>query len=261
MMNNISSDFDKRINFGNYEANIRFLNETDLINKQTKILEIGSGTGSLLNFLYKKGYDIRGVETNEKFIKKSKELYGNLPLNKVSSEVLPFPNGLFDVVISFDVFEHIPDSDRHLQEVYRVLNRRGFYLLQTPNRLTNTIFETIRWKSFTKWREDHYSLHSYWEIKTRFDNNGFTVEFYDIPIVTDFFKLKIKRYLGNFGIFLLRIINPDKFPIYLKTDFYIKAKKKAKSEDLPSRYSKRLHSSNIVPPGLKKEREYSVRLH
>lgn len=224
-MKNLLDNFDQRKEFGNIDSNLRFLQETNQISYQTKILEIGSGNGSLLNYLYRRGYDILGIEINESRLEESKNIYGDLPLNIVKSEKLPFPDNYFDVVISFDVFEHILDSDKHLQEVRRVLKNKGFYLLQTPNKWTNVIFETIRWKSFTKWQKEHCSLHNYWEIISRFNKNGFEVVFYDIPVVNDFFILKINTYLGKLGVYLLKIINPDRLPIFLKTNFYLKASK------------------------------------
>ena len=221
-------DFDQRDNFGNFEANIKFLNETKIITKDLKILEIGSGKGHLLNYFHRKGYDITGIEINESLIDESQKMHGKLHLVSVKSEILPFLDNSFDVVISFDVFEHIPNSERHLKEVNRVLRDGGCYLLQTPNKLTNVVFETIRWKSLTKWKEDHCALHNYWEIKKRFEKNGFDITFYDIPIVTQFFKQKIHHYIGNLGLAILKVINPDRLPRFLKTNFYIEAKKKKK---------------------------------
>jgi ubiquinone/menaquinone biosynthesis C-methylase UbiE len=201
------------------------LNKTGVLSKQKKLLEIGSGVGGMLAFLYKEGYDIQGIDLRETLIDKSKKIYGNLPLSLVNSEILPFEDNSFDIVMSFDVFEHIPNSDKHLSEVCRVLKKDGCYLLQTPNKSTNSIFETIRWRSFTKWRESHCSLHSYREVIGRFRKNDFDIEFYDIPVVNDFFKNKVSRYLGRFGLFILTIINPDKLPEAFKPNFYIKAHK------------------------------------
>jgi hypothetical protein len=42
--------------------------------------------------------------------------------------------------------------------------------------------------------------------------------------VTDFFRWKVRRYLGRPGLLLLRIANPDKFPLALRTNFYVKAR-------------------------------------
>ena len=229
-MSRARRDFDKRTDFGNFESNLTFLNETGILNKGKKYLEIGSGTGRMLNFFHEKAYDIMGVEMNWAYIEKSREIYGDIPISKVKSVMLPFEDKTFDIVMSFDVFEHIPDSDTHLKEVNRVLKDNGYYVLQTPNKYTNAVFETIRWKSFTKWKEDHCSLHSYWGILERFGRCGFDVEFYEIPVVDEFFKSKVYRYLGGVGLFSLKILNPDKLPMALKTNFYIKAKKIAKTE-------------------------------
>lgn len=224
-INSKPRDFDSRIDYGNFESNIEFLYKTKLLDKSKKMLEIGSGTGRMLAHFIKEGYLITGLEIKEELIEKSKTLYGDLPLQKVNSEKLPFENNSFDIVTSFDVFEHILNSDSHLSEVARVLVCGGYYLLQTPNKFTNVIFETIRWKSFTKWKSDHCSLHSYNQIIKRFNKCGFSVEFIEIPVVNDFFRRKIKRYLGGLGLFLIKIINPDKMPKKLKPNFYVVARK------------------------------------
>ena len=219
-------DFDKRVDFGNFDSNLSFLQKAGVLDKRKKILEIGSGTGRMLNYLLNEGYSVQGLEKKETVIEKSKLLYGDLHIQKVDSEKIPYSDNSFDIVISFDVFEHIPDSDSHLKEVFRVLSNDGYYLLQTPNKYTNSVFETIRWKSFSRWKTDHCSLHTYKQIIKRFDNCGFEVKFVQIPIVNDFFKRKVKRYMGSFGLLLLKVINPDKLPTNLQTNFYVIAKKK-----------------------------------
>src|SRR5918911_727457 len=139
--------------FGNLEANLRFIEATDVVQPGRDVLEIGTGTGAL-----------------------------------------PFPNASFDIVVSFDVLEHIPDTDAHLAEVSRVLRPGGAYLIQTPNKWMNVIFETIRWRSFTKFREDHCSLHTLGELVARLDRHGFDARAYDVPVVNDFFRSKMRRY-------------------------------------------------------------------
>lgn len=227
-MNNYKEDLNKgKIERGNLCANIDFIKKSGLLDKNKKILEIGCGTGSLTNYFFKKGYNIIGIDINKFLIIKGKELYGNnLPISIGRGENLKYKDNTFDVVLSFDVFEHIFDSDKHLQEVKRIIKNSGYYLLQTPDKLTNIPFEIIKEKSFFKYKKYHCSLHSYWGLKNRFKKHGFEIEFIDISVVNKYFKEKIKRYLGNFGLFLIKIINPDKMPISLKTNFYIITKLK-----------------------------------
>ena len=215
--------FEERDDYGNYEANLRFLREAGLQPGAGPLLEIGSGKGRMLDLLRREGHNAQGVEVNESMIQESRRLYGDLPIQKVDGAALPFEDQTFSTVVSFDVFEHIPDSDAHLAEVRRVLKSGGTYLLQTPNKWTNVVFETIRWRSFTAFRVDHCSLHSYRDIKQRFAKHGFDTQFFDIPVVTDFFRWKVRRYLGWPGVALLRVANPDRFPLALRTNFYVRA--------------------------------------
>jgi SAM-dependent methyltransferase len=221
----IRAAFEARHEFGNFEANLCFLHRAVALKQSQNILEIGSGKGGLIQYLLQSGCNVRGIDIDESYVNESKTLHGPLPIYLMSGEELGFKDSTFDIVLSFDVFEHIRNSDVHLREVKRVLKSRGSYLLQTPNKLTNVVFETIRNRTFIEWRQDHCSLHTYWQLTDRFRHNGFHVSFFDIPVVTKFFKSKIQAHLGKPGLFLLNVINPDRLPLYLRTNFYIKAQK------------------------------------
>ena len=216
-------DFQQRDDFGNFEANLRFLDATQALQPRPTLLEIGCGKGRLIKHLLDAGHDVRECEVNLLMLDESRRLYGPLPIDPVDGTALPYPTATFDIVLSFDVFEHIPDSDAHLMEVRRVLRSGGRYLLQTPNKWTNSVFETIRWRSLTAWRQDHCSLHSARELRSRLSAHGFDTRFYDVPVVTDFFRRKIRHHLGRPGSVLLRLVNPDRLPLPLRTNLYIEA--------------------------------------
>ena len=137
-----------KIYMGNFESNLIFLEKAGLLTKDKKILEIGSGKGVMVDYLLRHNYNITGTEINDEYINFARKHYG-IELKKVSGEHLDFEDSSFDIVISFDVFEHIPDTDKHLQEVRRVLRPGGCYLLQTPNKWTNIPFEIIKSRSLT----------------------------------------------------------------------------------------------------------------
>src|SRR5262249_31665607 len=131
--------------FGNLEANLRFIDMTGALTSAADVLEIGTGTGALLCTLLDRGHRARGVELRQDLIDEAQRWSSQrLAIERVEGTALPFPDRSFDVVLSFDVFEHIPDSDAHLREVARLLRPGGSYLIQTPNKWTNVVFETIR---------------------------------------------------------------------------------------------------------------------
>jgi len=211
--------------FGNQEANLTFLEATGLLRPELAMLEIGSGTGSLLHVLRGRGMNVRGVELNRELIEEGRRHFGVLPISAVDGITLPFPDAAFDVVMSFDVFEHIPDVDGHLRQVTRVLRPGGSYLIQTPNKWTNVVFETIRWRSFTRFRKDHCSLHTLGELRRRLARHGLTARVYDVPVVNDFFRRKVKQYFGAAGLVALKVLNPDRLPQALRTNLYVQGTK------------------------------------
>jgi SAM-dependent methyltransferase len=211
--------------FGNFEANARFLELSGVLRPDAEILEIGSGTGSLVHRLLGEGRRVRGVEINRDLIAEGRRWYGDLPIQLVEGVRLPFPDASFDLVLSFDVFEHIPDSDAHLAEVRRVLRPGGHYLLQTPNKWTNIVFETIRWRSFTRFREDHCSLHTLRQLIERLRRHGFSADAFDVPVVNAFFRDKVRRHLGAAGVLAVSLVNPDRLPLSLRTNLYVRARK------------------------------------
>jgi SAM-dependent methyltransferase len=220
-----TADFQQRDDFGNFEANLKFLEDIQALQPPRKLLEIGCGKGRLIKHLLETDHDVRGCEVNQFMLDEGRRLFGPLPIDRVDGATLPYETATFDTLMSFDVFEHIPDSDAHLVEVRRVLKPGGRYLLQTPNKWTNTVFETIRWRSLTAWRQEHCSLHSAREIRTRFSKHGFETRLHDVPVVTDFFRWKIRHHLGRPGSLLIRLVNPDRLPLPLRTNFYIEATK------------------------------------
>jgi SAM-dependent methyltransferase len=211
--------------FGNLEANERFLADTGVVTGGVRVLEIGSGRGTLLADLIARGVSAVGIEPSGLLASEARTAHPGLPLARMSGDRLGFADAAFDVVLSFDVFEHIADSDAHLAEVRRVLRPGGLYALQTPNKWTNSIFETIRWRSFTAWKADHCALHSLEQLRRRLRTHGFEPTFADVPVVNEFFREKLRRYVGPVGPALLTIANPDRWPLKLRTNLYVVARR------------------------------------
>jgi SAM-dependent methyltransferase len=220
--------------WGNVQSNLEFLRRVGILEKSSSILEIGCGKGMLLNILQELGYTVTGIDLDSDAIRQCREAYPKLTVQVASGDSIPFPAESFDVVLSFDVFEHIPDSDRHLREVMRVIKPDGYYLLQTPNKWTNIPFEILRhWRKYRMgpvagYREllkDHCALHSYWQLRRRFARNGFEMTFVDIPVVNDHFRAKMCTYFGFAASPLLAVLNPDRFPRPMRTNFYVKAER------------------------------------
>ncbi len=212
---------------GNLRTNLEFLAETNLLKPNDRILEIGCGIGSVVFELSGQGYDITGTDISGQAITYGLKKYGDIKLQVQPAEDLQFEDETFDVVLSFDLFEHIARVDRHISEVHRVLRKDGFYLLQTPNKYSNMIFETLYHKSL-KWRRTHPSLHTPGQLRQRLSGHGFETQFVKMNPVNEFTLNKLRKKLGPFsGIF--KHINFSRLPLAMQTNLYVVARKRSVS--------------------------------
>jgi SAM-dependent methyltransferase len=218
-----------REHWGNFEANLVFLDRTGLLGYPATICEIGCHRGRLLRFLASQRHQVVGCDLEEPHVRICAQ---HVPVCVADGQFLPFRDGTFDIVMTFDVFEHMPDSNAHLTEVKRVLRRGGCYVMQTPNKWTNMVFHALicargfgirRAFDFLK-PPGHCSLHNFWQLRDRLERHGFAVRYYDVPVVNEHFRNKLRRYAGPLGIAALSIYNPDRFPLWLRTNFYLVAR-------------------------------------
>ncbi|MCU0383125.1 MAG: class I SAM-dependent methyltransferase, partial [Cyclobacteriaceae bacterium] len=99
------------------------------------VLEVGCGEGRGLHVVLPKADKFTAVDKIEEALVTLRKQY---PQANFISMNLPPLHGLsdnsFDVVISFQVIEHIENDLFYLQEIYRVLKPGGLALITTPNR-------------------------------------------------------------------------------------------------------------------------------
>lgn len=110
-----------------------------------RILEIGCGSGVIASTLSKLGNP--ALEVHAVDVKDNRLVTDGYSFLLVDGTSLPFETGMFDIVISNHVIEHVGEHDaqlHHLSEIYRVLDKPGCAYLAVPN----------------KWRliEPHYRL-------------------------------------------------------------------------------------------------------
>jgi len=208
---------------GNLETNLDFLAETNLLKPNDRILEIGCGIGSVVFELTKQGYNVLGTDISREAIAYGLKKYNNIRLEVQAAEALPYENDSFDAVLSFDLFEHIAQVDRHVSEVFRVLRANGYYLFQTPNKYSSLIFETLSKKSL-KWRRAHPSLHTPGQLIRRLTSLGFKVQFIKMNPVNEFTINKLKKRFGPIA-HIFKHMNFRRLPLILQTNLYVIARK------------------------------------
>jgi ubiquinone/menaquinone biosynthesis C-methylase UbiE len=117
-------------------------NAQDFVSKGDKILEIGCGRGGFAFWLSPNFSEIYGqyeaadfsksaVEMAQKYQKKNSIKYINFSVQDIQN--INFPDNSFDKIISFETIEHVPDPQKAVKELYRVLKPDGKLILTTPN--------------------------------------------------------------------------------------------------------------------------------
>ncbi len=207
---------------GNIQSSLDYFAKFN-IPKDARILDVGCNHGSLIFNLSKLGYgNVEGVDVNGDAIEKGKQTYPEIS-EKISRQepgILCAQDQQYDVVLMFDVIEHVPDINRFLNdEVFRVLKKGGTFIFQTPNKFINIPWEIINQRSLTAWKSYHCSLQTYGSLKSILENAHFqSICIEKNNILSDHNKSKVKRKLGIIGIALLHVLQV--LPIVMYPNFW-----------------------------------------
>lgn len=109
-------------------------NKIKLVNHFCKnkgnILDIGAGTGDFLRIAKKNGWQISGIEPSE--IARENALKKEILLNETSEEILK-QTIKFDCITLWHSLEHIPDLEKQLQFLNKIIKPDGTLIIAIPN--------------------------------------------------------------------------------------------------------------------------------
>lgn len=146
--------------------------------KISRILDAGSGIGIYSFWLSKNFPDsqIEGWEIDKKKILFSKKMKEEIKLNNVNFFYQDLTkvntNKKYDLIINIDVLEHIQDYKKVLRAFYRILNKKGYLYLHTPQPNQRRIFKAMK-----KWEHESHIREGYEEgyLIDELKNIGFRV--------------------------------------------------------------------------------------
>jgi SAM-dependent methyltransferase len=105
-----------------------------------RVLDAGCGAGYGSAELAHTAASVVGADVAQEAVDFARGHYQapNLTFERASCTSLPHPDGAFDLVVAFEVIEHLPDWRGFLAEVRRLLAACGQFVVSTPNRLYYT---------------------------------------------------------------------------------------------------------------------------
>lgn len=95
-----------------------------------KVLDVGCGTGAVMEHMKLLGYEAFGVDMSPEALQycQAKKLTVTLG----TAESIAYPDASFDVVLALDVLEHVSDHQAAVKEIARILKPGGIFVATVP---------------------------------------------------------------------------------------------------------------------------------
>jgi ubiquinone/menaquinone biosynthesis C-methylase UbiE len=140
---------------------LRFGDFTNATGK--KVLEIGVGLGADHELFARAGAVLTGLDITSRAIEHTKKRFEKIGLvsniQVGDAENLPFPDAMFDIVYSYGVIHHSPDTAKCAAEIWRVLKPGGiakvmiYHTYSMVGYMLWLRYAAMRGKPFTSLRE------------------------------------------------------------------------------------------------------------
>ena len=100
------------------------------------VLEAGCGEGYGADLIADVARRVIGLDYDESAVAHVKARYPRVEMLHGNLASLPLPDAGVDVIVNFQVIEHLWDQGQFVAECFRVLRPGGVLLMSTPNRIT-----------------------------------------------------------------------------------------------------------------------------
>jgi SAM-dependent methyltransferase len=100
------------------------------------VLEAGCGEGYGADLIAGVARRVVAVDYDEAAVAHVRSRYPRVEVTQANLAELPLPDASVDVVVNFQVIEHLWDQGQFVRECLRVLRPSGLLMVSTPNRIT-----------------------------------------------------------------------------------------------------------------------------
>lgn len=140
------------------------------------ILDIGCGNGNIELMLRDiTSARLYGIDISRSMIDEANKRLGKRAEFYVGdSQMLPYKDNSFDVVLCNASFHHYPEPVKVLKEVKRVLRNKGVLILGDPTLPSRILLKIMNW-SMKYSRSGDYHIYNKQEISTLLTDEGFNI--------------------------------------------------------------------------------------
>ncbi|MBI2613550.1 MAG: methyltransferase domain-containing protein [Candidatus Levybacteria bacterium] len=119
------------------------------VDRKKSVLDLGCSDGYGSFLIAKISKETVALDIDKKTIEDARKKYSMANLKFVLGNALSLKwKNKFDIVVSFQVIEHIEDVNLYLHQIKKVLKKGGIFILSTPNRLLRLRNGEKPWNKF-----------------------------------------------------------------------------------------------------------------
>lgn len=191
--------------------------------KHMKILDSGCGCGYILPILNSYG-EVSAMDFSQYAIEYAKKNFDGVIKEGDLNGHIPYEYNTFDLILSLDVLEHVPDDKLALKNLYNLLDINGKIVITVPAHM-------FLW-SYHDENHMHKRRYNKSELRNKLKNSGFTIQYLSyyntllfIPITLvriikkTFVSNEIKCTDGNLPN---KWLNKILYLIFISENFFIK---------------------------------------
>lgn len=101
------------------------------MDKGSKVLVVGVGTGADLPYLLHKGYEVTAIDYSCDMLKQAQGKYtdSSIRFREMDAQQMDFENETFDFIVANLILTVVPDAEMTIKEMVRVLKKNGRFLV------------------------------------------------------------------------------------------------------------------------------------
>lgn len=136
----------------NYSVHLgRYLFAADYVKQKGTVCDLACAEGYGSEILGAKGAEVVGCDISLTSVSRANHGHQSSNLNWVNldAQELPFMEGCFQTLVSFEVIEHLVNPTKYLAECKRVTRPGGTILFSSPNRLGNLVHSPFHVREYS----------------------------------------------------------------------------------------------------------------
>jgi SAM-dependent methyltransferase len=177
--------------------------------KTGRLLDIGSGTGHFANFMKEGGWQVSGIEINEKARNFAVSEFG---LEIISPEkISTLETGSFDCITLWHVLEHFHDPFKYMSDISSLMKPGGLCLIALPN---SDSYDAGHYREF--WAAFDVPRHLWHFNPDSFriftEKTGFVLQgIRNLPLDVFYISILSEKYKGTKPAFLIGVLKAIPF--------------------------------------------------